>query len=444
MSRPTELEVLSAFSLHPLFMDSLRHSQFRDLRLPPSRRVVVTGLGAVSAAGIGYPALWDSLLHCRSGIAPITRFDTTGLASRIAGEVKNFDPVRLIDARLRPRRLSRQTQFALVAAEEATRDARLQSAFLRTNRVAVIIGSANSGLEAITESALRMQQKGTMRGDPNIINQGNLQASALMVSELLQTDRAFVMGISNACISGLDAVKAGSEMIRAGRFDVVICGGTDAPISRTPWAEFTLAGLNSTRNDEPERAVRPFDRERETGLLGEGSGIVVLEEAGFAEDRGAKPYVEICGESSYLDPDSTRPSGGLAQTMRGAMDNATCSDDEINFISAWGCGHPALDRIETETIKEVFGQRAYDIPVGSIKGVIGSPLAAAGALQTVVVALSYRHSVLPPTTNWEHRDVDCDLDYIAARPRRAVLRKALINAHGVGGGNTSIVLATTR
>ena len=424
-------------------MDSLRQSSLRNLRLSQARRAVVTGLGAVSAAGIGYPALWDSLLNCRSGIAPITRFDATGMESRIAGEVKNFDPLRMIEARLRPRRLSRQTQFALVAAEEAVRDARLESSFLRTSRVAVIIGSANSGLEAITESALRMQQKGALRGDPNIINQGNLQASALMVSEMLETEQAFAMGISNACISGLDAVKAGSELIRAGRFDVVICGGTDAPISKTPWAEFTLAGLNCTRNEEPERAVRPFDRERETGLLGEGSGIVVLEEASHAKDRAAKPYVEICGESSHLDPDPARPGGGLALTMRGAMDNAVCNVDEVDFISAWGCGHSTLDRIETETIKEVFGQRAYDIPVGSIKGVIGSPLGAAGALQVVTVALSYRHGVLPPTTNWEHRDVDCDLDYIAARARRAVLRKTLLNAHGVGGGNTSIVLAAT-
>ena len=333
-------------------MDHLRLSNLRNLNLPQTRRVVVTGLGSVSAAGIGYPVLWDSLMHCRSGISAITRFDATDMVSRIAGEVKDFEPSRLIETRLKPRRLSRQTQFALVAAEEATRDAGLDAAELRASRVAVIIGSANSGLEAITESAVRMYEKGAGRGDPNIINHGNLQSSALMVTEMLQLEDAFTMGISTACISGLDAVKAGSELIRAGRFDVVICGGTDAPISRTPWAEFTLAGLNCARNDEPHRAVRPFDRERETGLLGEGSGIVVLEEAGHARDREARGYAEIVGESSYLDPEKDRPGSGLVQTMRGAMRNGGCRPEEVDFISAWGVGHPTLDRVETESIKE--------------------------------------------------------------------------------------------
>lgn len=424
-------------------MNYLRQNHLQNVRLPGERRVAITGLGAVSAAGVGYPALWDSLLQCRSGITSITRFDTTGMASRIAGEVKNFDPNNLIESRLRPRRLSRQTQFAVVAAKEAILDAHLDVAQLKRARVAVIIGSANSGLEAITESALRMQERGVTRGDPNIVSHGNLQSSALMVAEMFQIDEAFAMGVSNACISGLDAVKTAGEFIRAGRFDIVICGGTDAPISRTPWAEFTLAGLNATRNDEPHRAVRPFDRERETGLLGEGSGIVVLEEAKFARERGAKIYAEILGESASIDPDKARPCSGFTVTMRGAMRNAACDPGEVDFISAWGCGHPTLDRVETETIKEVFGNRAYDIPVGSIKGVIGSPLAAAGAIQTVTVALSYAHGILPPTTNWEYRDADCDLDYIAARPRRVRLRKCLLNAHGLGGGNTSILFAAT-
>ena len=261
----------------------------------------------------------------------------------------------------------------------------------------------------------------------------------MAVAELLDIERAFAMSVSNACVAGVDAIKVGCELIRSNRFDVVICGGTDAPISRTPWAEFTLAGLNNTRNNEPQRAVRPFDRERETGLLGEGSGMVVLEEATLADNREARKYVEIIGECASVDPDKNRPCGGMTITMSGAMQNAVCNPDEVDFISAWGPGHPVLDRVETEAIKEVFGLRAYDIPVCSIKGVIGSPLAAAGALQTVAVALSYQHKVLPPTTNWEHRDADCDLDYIAMRPRRVNLRKTMLNAHGVGGGNTSLV-----
>ncbi len=424
-------------------MDYLRQSSYRNFRLPKSRRVVVTGLGAISAAGIGYPALWDSLLNCRSGIAPITRFDATGMESRIAGEVKNFDPIRMIELRLKPKRLSRQTQFAVVAGEEAARDAGLDSRSLRGVRVAVIVGSALGALEAVTESALRIQEMGVLRGDPTAVSMGNQQAAALAIAELLEVEEAFAMSVSNACISGLDAIKLGSELIRANRFDVVICGGTDAPISRTPWAEFTLAGLNTTRNEEPQRAVRPFDRERQTGLLAEGSGIVVLEEKEFAKDRCAKLYVEIVGEHACVDPDKARGGSGLVQTMRGAMRNAACDPAEIDFISAWGCGHPLLDRVETEAIKEVFYRRAYDIPVGSIKGVIGSPLAAAGALQTIAVALSYQYKIIPATTNWEHRDADCDLDYVAGKSRRVNLRKSLLNAHGLGGGNTSMVFAAT-
>lgn len=422
-------------------MDTLRQSSFRGLRPVRQRRVMVTGLGAVSAAGIGYPALWDALLNCRSGISAITRFDTTGLDSRIAGEVKNFDPIRLVEPRLKPKRLSRQSQFAVVAAQEAARDAGLTQRDLKEQRVAVVIGSVTGSLLEITESALRIQQRGFNRADPTIVSLSNQQASALAVAELLDIEEAFVMSVSNACISGLDAIKVGSDLIRSNRFDMVICGGTDSPISRTPWAEFTLAGLNATRNDEPHRAVRPFDRERETGLLAEGSGIVVLEECAEARDRGAKGYMEILGEHACVDPDKSRPCSGLTNTMRGAMRNGVCDAAEIDFISAWGCGHPVLDRVETETIKEVFGSRAYDIPVGSIKGVIGSPLAAAGALQVVTMALSYQNKVLPATTNWEHRDADCDLDYIAARSRRVNLRCSLLNAHGLGGGNTSMVFA---
>ncbi len=422
-------------------MEFSRYSSFRDVRLAQERKVVVTGLGAVSAAGIGYPALWDALLNCRSGIGPITRFDTTGLDSRIAGEVRDFEPVQLIETRLKPRRLARQAQFALVAAAEAARDAGLSSRDLRGARVAVVVGSAIGALDVVTESALRVEAKGVSRGDPGIVGMGNQQASALAVAELLEVNEAFAMSVSNACVAGLDSIKVGCELIRGNRFDIVICGGTDAPISRTPWAEFTLIGLNATRNNQPQAAVRPFDRERETGLLGEGSGIVILEESESAKSRGAKRYVEIVGEHACVDADKNRPGGGLATTMRGAMRNARCPLDEVDFISAWGCGHITLDRIETEVIKEVFDQRAYDIPVGSIKGVIGSPLAAAGALQTVAMALCYQHHVIPPTTNWEYRDADCDLDYIHARPRRVKLRKALLNAHGLGGGNTSMVFA---
>jgi 3-oxoacyl-[acyl-carrier-protein] synthase II len=416
-------------------------SHYQYCRLPAQRQVVVTGVGTVCAAGNNAKDFWRSLIEGRSGISRITRFDTTGMDSTIAGEVKGFDPLQLIAPRLKPKRLSRQTQFAVVAAQEAARDAGLDFSLRRSGkRIGVVVGSSICGLEAVTESAVKVQQKGAGFGNPSIIPIGNLQASALAITELLELEDAFAMGISTACISGTDAVKTASDMIRSGRFDAVICGGTDAPLSRTPMAEFTLAGLCSMRNDSPEKASRPFDRERDSGTIAEGCGIVVLESLESAADRGAAPYAEILGDYAAVDPDKTRPGGGLESTMRGALENARCSPGEIDFISAWGCGHPVIDRCETEAIKRVFGTHADEMAVGSIKGVTGIPLGASGVLQLVALALSYRHEMLPPTLNCDRPDLDCDLDYVSGSPRRMRLRKTLLNAHGLGGGNTCLVL----
>lgn len=421
-------------------MNYVPQTHHRFSRIPDQRRVVITGVGAVSAAGIGAPLFWEALLEGRSGIGPITRFDPAGIESRIAGEVRDFNPAKLIEHRLKPKRMARQSQFAVVAAAEAVRDAGLSPAEFTGRRVGVIVGSAICALDAVTESALRMQSKGVANGNPIAVLMGNLHAAALAVADSLSIEKAFAMGISTACISGVDAIKIGCDCIRAGRFDTVICGGTDAPVSRTPWAEFTIGGLNATRNDEPTRAVRPFDRDRVTGLLAEGGGIVVIENEQTALDRGAEPYAAILGDHSCIDPDKESSGSGFAPTMRGALENAGCKTRDIDFISAWGCGHYALDRTETQAIKEVFGKHAYDLAVSSIKGVIGSPLAAAGALQVIAMSLSHRHGVLPPTVNNEFRDIDCDLDYVAGRSRPMNVRRSMLNAHGLGGGNTSMIL----
>ncbi len=230
-------------------------------------------------------------------------------------------------------------------------------------------------------------------------------------------------------------------MIRSGRVDTVICGGTDAPLGRSPMTECVQFGMCSTRNNEPARASRPFDRERDNGLMAEGAGVVILERLDMALDRGARPYAEIVGDYTCRDPAGTPPGTGLTDTIRMAMQNARCSENEIDYVSAWGCGDPVLDRMETLSIKQVFGERAYELAVSSIKAVTGNPLGAAGPLQLVTCALAFRHGLLPPTANFEHVDVDCDLDYIQGAPRRARPRRILLNAHGLGGGNTCVVLA---
>jgi 3-oxoacyl-[acyl-carrier-protein] synthase II len=407
------------------------------------RRVVITGLGAVCAAGIGVPALWQALLSGKSGIGPITRFDTTGMESRIGGEVKDFEPLKLIDTRLRPKRLSRQAQFSLVAAGEALRDAKLTNQMLKPRDGAVILGSALSSLNEAEETALKVERSGARFASAASVPRLNMQGQATALVEMLELENVPSLCVSTSCMGGIDAAALGASLIKSGQCDFVVCGGTDAPLSRMPAAEIAQAGLMSRRNEEPERASRPFDRERDNGLLAEGAGIVILEEYQAALNRGIKPYAEILGSHTCRDAYGAMPGTGLAITMRAALDNAGCDDALVDYISAWGCGDPNVDRYETESVKQIFGTRAYELAISSIKAVTGNPFAAAGALQLIAGSMSFRHGLIPPTANYEHRDLDCDLDYIQGNPRRLRLRRILVNAHGLGGGNTSMVLGRT-
>ncbi len=408
---------------------------------PRERRVVITGLGAVSAAGVGVAALWRALLEGQSGISTITLFDASNLRSRIGGQVRDFDPEKVIEPRMKPRRLARQAQFAVAAAAEAVADAGLDNAAMQAARGGVVLGSALCNADEIAENAVSIDTRGISSIRPTALTAINLQTQATAVTDLLGLENVPAFCVSTACISGIDAVTAARDMICSGRADTVVCGGTDAPLGRTPMTECVQFGMCSTRNDEPERASRPFDRERDNGLMAEGAGIVVLESLDSALERGARPYAEIVGSHTCRDPAGTPAGAGMAQTIRMALKNARCPETVIDYISAWGCGDPTLDRMETRAIKEVFGDHAYNLAVSSIKAVTGNPLGAAGPLQLVTCALAFRHGLLPPTVNFEHRDIDCDLDYIQGAPRRARPRRILLNAHGLGGGNTCVVLA---
>ena len=419
---------------------NLSHWQPAAMRQPQRRRVVITGLGAVSAAGIGVPSLWQALIEGRSCIRTITSFEAGDLASTIGGEVQGFDPLKLIEPRLKPKRLSRQAQFGVVAAKEAVQDAGLSVEHLRDCRCGVVLGSALFNIEEMVESARRVAERGAKHAYATAIPMINMQAQVAAVVDLLRLGNVPTFSLANACTSGLDAIGLGYGMIRMGQAEAVICGGTDAPLSRAPAAEINRIGMLSTRNNEPERASRPFDRERDNGLLAEGAGVVLLECMDHALDRGAVPYAELLGAYSCVDSADGGAANGLVEAMRGAMENACCRKHEVDYISAWGCGDPLVDRIETASIKEIFGERAYDIAVGSIKGVTGNPLAAAGPMQVITSALSLRHGLLPPTANYEHRDLDCDLDYIQGKARRIWARRVLLNGHGMGGGNNTLVL----
>ncbi len=413
-------------------------SHYQYEAVPNRRRVVVTGVGAVSAAGVGAKALWDALIEGRTCIDV---FECAGPAVAelgVAGAVKNWDAQRHISPKQRPQRMARLTQFAVVAAQEALKDAGYSPESVAEKRVAVVLGSALGTTREVELLVREFYDTNPNSVTPRTMATQNFQAASIAVAELLGVPAASVTSLTNNCASGVDAISQGVDLIRFGRYDLVVCGGSEAPLTAALSTVMKAAGM-AIKWLSPHDASRPFDRERACGILGEGAGVVVLEAATSAADRGASPYIEICGFSSFPDEQRDRPSSGLEVTMKGALDNAGCSVRDIDFISAWGCGHPLLDRCETEAIKNVFGEEAYRLAVGSIKGVIGIPLGAAGALQLVALALSHRHQLLPPTANWQHGDIDCDLDYIRGQPRRVRLRKTLLNAHGMSGANISLV-----
>lgn len=400
-------------------------------------RVVVTGMGILAPNGIGLDAFWGTLLRGESGIGPITLFDATEFKSRIAGEVKNFRPLDYIDQKFKPRRMARHTQFAFAAMKMAIADAQFDVSTV-DHPIPIMMGVSTTAMDVLQDCFETLERKG-----PRFVTSGVYDCQPQAVTQIL----ALALGassrastISSACPSGLDAIGAAAAMIRQGEADMAIAGGTDATVTPLSMASFTTAGLNSMRNNEPQRASRPFDRGRDSGVISEGAGIVVLEDYETAMARGATPYLEICGYGTQGDDFASGEVFGLAQTMRLALDSAGLSPEEIDYICAYAPGHPTLDIVETDMIKRVFGRHAYSVPVSSIKGVTGNPLSAAGPMQLIACALAFKHDLIPPTANYEVADPRCDLDCVAGRPRRSRLNTALINVRGLGGGNSSLVV----
>ena len=417
-------------------------SQYQYDRVPSRRRVVITGLGAVSAAGVGVKPLWEAVLANRSCVGPITLFKSVGLPVTYGGQVRDFEPIRYIPAALRPKRMARHTQFAVVAAQEAIADSGRTLKAIPNPRMAVIVGAAVGTSEVVEEGTRLLERSGSRSISPATSAMGNMQAAPTAIVEMMDVAGTTSTSITNTCSSGVDAVSMAADMIRSGRRDLTVAGGADAPLSDVMSTSIAAAGMTSRRPDG-SAAGRPFDREREGGVLGEGAGIVVLEEREMALARGAMIYAEVVAAASCPDQDRTRPTSGLALTMREAMESAGRQPSDIDYISAWGCGDPVIDLCETNAIKAAMGKDAYRVAVGSIKGAIGIPLGAAGALQLVTTALSHSHSLLPPTVNHCYSDLDCDLDYVGEQPRRVRLRHSLLNAHGMSGGNTTLLLSSS-
>jgi 3-oxoacyl-[acyl-carrier-protein] synthase II len=406
-------------------------------------RVVVTGIGILAPNGIGLEAFWESLLAGRSGIGPITLFDATDFKSRIAGEVKNFNPLDYIEPELKPKRMARHTQLAYAATMMALRDAGLDPDNLKLpSPTPVVIGVSTSAIDVIESVYFSLQNKGPNRAPTTSSAASIPQAAANTIADRIGAS-ANAATVSSACPSGLDALADAAAIIRAGDADVAIAGGADAPITALTMSSFIASGLSSCRNGEPEKASRPFDLERDTGVISEGAGVFILENLERAEARGARAYLEICGYGKQRDLDTSKPWSALENSMNLALANASRTPPDVHYISAYGPGHPLLDAVEVDAIKKVFGQRAFSIPVSSIKGVTGNALAAGGPFQVAASALCIRDQLIPPTANYETEDPRCDLDFVPNRARRAKVDCVLVNVRGLGGSASSLIVNRT-
>jgi 3-oxoacyl-[acyl-carrier-protein] synthase II len=406
-------------------------------------RVVVTGMGILAPNGIGLEAFWESLVAGRSGIGTITRFDPSAFTSRIAGEVKDFEPLDYIDLKYKPKRMARHTQFAFAAMKMALADADFEpSKHPVDHPIPVMLGVSTTAMDILENCWGDLARRGPRGVSAGVVDCQPQAATQMLTIALGISSRATT--IASACPSGLDAVASAAAMIRHGEADVAVAGGTDATITPLSMASFAAAGLSSTRNIDPERASRPFDLLRDSGVISEGAGMLFLENYETAIARGAVPYLEITGYGTQGDNYASDELFGLGQTMRAALDSAGRTPEEIDYICAYGPGHPALDVVETDMIKRVFGQRAYGIPISSIKGVTGNALSAAGPHQIITCALCFRHGMIPPTANYEVADPRCDLDYVPGRSRARKINTALINVRGLGGGNSSMVVERVR
>lgn len=403
-------------------------------------RVVITGMGVVAPNGGCLDEFWDHVLACKSGIGEISLFKHPDFPVRYAGEVKDFRLARYIDGRCKPLRLSRHTQFALAATQMAIDHARLDPALLQAcDPLPIVIGISTSAMEVIERNEDVLVAKGPLHVSPFGVGACQPHAAACALADYLGV-RTRLVTLASACSAGLDAVAYCAGLIASGRADLALAGGADAPITPLSMASFARAGLASDFDGPPERSSRPFDLHRQGGLISEGAGVVVLERLDHALGRGAFPWIEILGYGNTADDAGVEAGYGLRFAMAEALANAGLLPRDIEYINAHGPGHPVIDRVETAMIKSVFGSHAGRIPVSSIKGVIGNPLAASGPLQLAACAMAMQSQRVPPTANYETADPHCDLDYVPLKPYVMSFHRALLNMHGLGGGNSSLVV----
>jgi 3-oxoacyl-[acyl-carrier-protein] synthase II len=407
-----------------------------------ARRVVVTGMGAVSPVGNSASQSWESLRAGRSGIAPITHFDASRLPARIAGEVKGFDAAAMFGTK-EARRGTPHVHYAMAAAREAALDSGLDIA-ADSPDVGVLIASGIGGLEVIENTTRILDAQGVRRVSPFAAAMALVDMAPGMVSIDLGA-RGPNMAVVSACASGADAIGQASNWIRQGDAVAVLAGGTEAGITSTGIAMFAAARALSTRNDDPEHASRPFDRDRDGFVAAEGSAVLVLEEREHALARGATIHAELLGYAASADAyhiTAPEPSGdGAIRCVRRALERAGVRPEDIQYINAHGTGTQLNDLAETRAIKHVFGESAYSVPISSTKSMTGHMLGAAGVFEAMVTILAMRDGFLPPTVNLENADPECDLDYVPNVGRAVNARLAMTTSFGFGGHNACLVFA---
>ena len=405
------------------------------------RRVVATGLGVVAPNGIGVETFWQNLVNGVSGIDRITRFDASYHDTKIAAEVKGFDPLLYMEKK-EVKKMDRFIHYALAGAIMAVDDARLTVKEVERSRIGVLIGTGMGGIPALEETHKTMLEKGPGRISPFFIPSiiTNLASGHIAIRFGVRGPNSCV---STACATGNHAIGDSFELIRRGMADVMFAGGTEAVISPLTIGGFGAMKALSTRNDAPQRASRPFDKGRDGFVMGEGAGVLILEELDHALQRGAKIYAELVGYGMSADAyhmTAPEPEGaGAVASMVLALESAGLQPEEVDYINAHGTSTPAGDAAETKAIKKVFRDHAYRLAVSSIKSMTGHLLGAAGGIESVATVLTLRHGVIPPTINYDEPDPECDLDYVPNKVRQSPVRVAFSNSFGFGGTNATLV-----
>jgi 3-oxoacyl-[acyl-carrier-protein] synthase II len=417
-------------------------TSLQDRSLTIKRRVVVTGLGVVSPVGNSVEEFWSNLKNGISGVDRVTKFDASLFSTKIAAEVKEFDPLKYIDKK-EARRLDLIEQYAVATAQQAFDDAHLNADSLDLEKAGVVVGSGIGGIDTFEKQHAILLKQGPDRVSPFFIPMMIIDMAAGLVSIRFNFKGPNYATVS-ACASGAHAIADAFRIIQRGDAEVMITGGSEATITPASMAGFCSARAMSTRNDEPQKASRPFDKKRDGFVMGEGAGMMILENLEHAQKRGAKIYAEIVGVGMSADAyhiTAPAPGGeGAIRAMRQALKDADLSPESVDYINTHGTSTDLGDVTECQAIKTVFGEHAYKIPVNSTKSMIGHLLGAAGAVELIATIKSLEEGVLHPTINYEFPDPDCDLDFVPNQKRDANIKTAISNSFGFGGHNITIAV----